>query len=177
MIETDWHHAPLHRFVPGAVHMITAGTLHKEPFFHDGPRLKLMQTFLLERMEELKWKPHAWACFSNHYHFIASVPEEGNLAAFIRGLHSKLAIGLNRVDHVAGRKVMYQYWDTCITFDDSYYARLNYVMHNPVKHGLVSDAERYPYCSLSWFKHNNSSGVQNKVASYKYDRVNEKDDF
>jgi len=25
-----WHHAPLHVFVPGAVYMVTAGTLHKE---------------------------------------------------------------------------------------------------------------------------------------------------
>ncbi|MCC5848236.1 MAG: hypothetical protein JJU29_09085 [Verrucomicrobia bacterium] len=177
MIETDWHHAPLHRFVPGAVHMITAGTLDKKHLFHDASRLNLMQDLLLDRMRELEWLPHAWACFSNHYHLIAKIPEGGGLKPFVQGFHSKLAIALNKLDGVSGRKVMHQYWDRCITFDNSYYARLNYVMHNPVKHGLVEDARLYPYCSINWFQDLHDSAYQRKVASFKFDTVEEPDDF
>ena len=72
---------------------------------------------------------------------------------------------------------MYQYWDRCITHDTSYYARLNYVMHNPVKHGLVEDAMDYRYCSARWFRRNNGSSFRRRVASYGYERVQEVDEF
>ena len=178
MKETDWHHAPLHRFVPGAVTIVTGATLYKQHFFKDDVRLKWMQSILFAHLGGHGWRPHAWACFSNHYHFIASVPEKGvDMTKFMRGLHGKLAIGLNRVDGVEGRKVMYQFWDKCITFDNSYYARLNYVMNNPVKHGLVTDARTYPWCSAHWFERNNSSAFRRRVASYAYDKIDEPDDF
>ncbi len=172
-----WHHAPLHRFVPNSVHMITGATLGKGLFFYDEELLALMQNLLLERMEENGWTPHAWACFSNHYHVVMMSPEDGNIGLWVKGLHSKLAIALNKMDGLSGRKVMYQFWDKCISYDNSYYARLNYVMNNPVKHGLVQDAGRYPFCSASWFKKNTPGVFQNKVASYPYDTVNEPDDF
>ena len=92
-------------------------------------------------------------------------------------LHSRLGMGLNEMDQVSGRQVMYQYWDRCITFDKSYYARLKYVIHNPVRHGLVEDARQYPFCSAQWFERNNPKSLCRRVYSYKYDTVNEPDDF
>ncbi len=177
MKEIDWHHTPLHRFVPGSVHMITGATLHKRHIFRTEPHLMLMQSLLLDRLKELGWQPRAWACLSNHYHVMALAPEEGDLTHLIRGFHSKVSIAVNKLDHTPGRKVMYQYWDRCITFENGYYARLNYVMKNPVKHGLVTDAERYRFCSARWFRENQTSAFRRKVASYGYERVNEPDDF
>jgi len=177
MNNEHWHHAPLHRFVPGAIHMITAATYQKSHFFKGEDRLNLMQKILLERMSEAGWIPHAWACFPNHYHVIMMAPENGDLKIWVKGLHSKLAIALNKFDGIRGRKVMYQYWDKCLSFDNSYYARLNYVMNNPVKHGLVNDAEMYRFCSARWFRKNNLKVFRNRVASYPYDTVTEPDDF
>jgi len=55
MKETDWHHAPLHRFVPGAVHMITAGTLDKRHFFRGREALGLFQDVLLQGVAGEGW--------------------------------------------------------------------------------------------------------------------------
>ena len=178
MQTTEWHHAPLHRFVPGAVHMVTAGTLYKAHLFTGVERLELMQSTLLRHLDTVGWRPHAWACFSNHYHVIVSIPDSGKaLSPGIKSLHGQLAISLNKRDGVSGRKVMYQFWDTCITFDNSYYPRLNYVMNNPVKHKLVSDARSYSWCSAAWFHDQNSSAFRRKVASYGCDEIEVPDDF
>jgi putative transposase len=177
MKETDWHHAPLHRFLPNAMHMITASTYGKEHLFLGNQRLDFLQNTLLNGLTEYGWKPQAWACLSNHYHVIARAPGEGELSGLMQVLHSRLGMGLNEMDQISGRQVMYQYWDRCITFDKSYYARLNYVIHNPVKHGLVEDARLYPFCSAAWFERNNPKSVCRRVYSYKYDTVNEPDDF
>jgi len=39
---------------------------------------------------------------------------------------------------------MYEFWDTRLTFEKSWLARLNYVHQNAVKHELVSIANEYP---------------------------------
>ena len=40
---------------------------------------------------------------------------------------------LNRIDDTPGRRVMYKFWDTRLTFEKSWLARLNYVHQNAVK--------------------------------------------
>ena len=81
----------------------------------------------------------ARAFFSNHYHLILSFEKSAaTRTAFIRHLHRELAIRLNCTDNSAGRRVMYEFWDTRLTFEKSWLARLNYVHQNAVKHGLVS---------------------------------------
>jgi len=177
MKETDWHHAPLHRFVPGAIHMVTGGTMEKAHLFKDHESLSLFQEVLLNVLYDRGWVPHAWACLSNHYHFLAKAPEEGDLTRFVQHLHSQLGLRLNQRDDTPGRRVMYQFWDRAITHDSSYYARLNYVMNNPVKHGRVEDARMYPWCSAKWFHDHHASPFRRRVLSYGTDRVNEPDDF
>ena len=84
---------------------------------------------------------------------------------------------LNRMDETSGRRVMYEFWDTHLTFERSWLARLNYAHQNPVKHGLVSIANQYKWCSASWFETNARAGFINSVYSFKIDRVNVPDDF
>ena len=177
MKETDWHHAPLHRFVPGAVHMITAATLDKRHLFRTGEALSLFQHRLLEGITQAGWDVHAWACLSNHYHLIGRAPENGDLSGTLRRIHTRIGHGLNKLDQIKGRRVMYQYWDRCITFDNSYYARLHYVTTNPVRHGLVKEAARYPFCSAAWFERSHPGPFRRRVYSYPCDKVNEPDEF
>jgi putative transposase len=51
-------------------------------------------------------------------------------------------------------------------------ARLNYVMQNPVHHGLVNDATHYPWCSANWFKEKTPLSFYQTVCSFKIDKVN-----
>ena len=64
----------------------------------------------------------------------------GSLRDLVREIHSRTAIALNRHDATPGRKVWHNFWDTRLTHERSYFARLNYVHQNPVKHGLVTAA-------------------------------------
>ena len=95
----------------------------------------------------------------------------------IQRFHSQSARQLNDLDNTSSRNVWFQYWDTCLTYEKSYYARLNYVNNNPVKHGLVKNADQYPFCSATWFKAQADPGFRKKVESFKYDRVKIIDDF
>jgi putative transposase len=178
MERTDWHHAPLHIFVPNTVYMVTGATLHKQHFYLGRDRLEILKNALLAITEIRGWEPRAWAIFSNHYHFIARSPvQQGALCRLVQHIHSEAARRLNLMDNTPGRKVWYQYWDKCITYEKSYYPRLHYVLKNAVHHKLVPLASQYPFCSAGSFEARASGPFRKKVESFRFDRLNESDDF
>ena len=158
--------------------MVTAGTYGKEHLFPDGPLLRMLHQALLRIAAEHHWQLEAWAVFPNHYHFVAhSPPQAGTLVTFLRELHSRTAIALNRHDSAPGRQVWHNYWDSRLTHEGSYLARLNYVHQNPVKHGLAAVASQYRYCSAAWFERMATAAQIKTIYGFKTDRVNVGDDF
>ena len=177
-IYKQWHHAPSHLFLPNNTYMVTAGTYQKKAYFNTSDKLDFLQNTLFEEISQFGWSLEAWAIMANHYHFVTQAPDNPDtLKKMITALHSKTAIWLNSVDNTPSRKVWFQYWDSCITYERSYLARLNYVHNNPVRHGLVEDAEQYPWCSFSWFSHNAELDYQRSVFSMPIDRISIRDDF
>lgn len=175
---TSWPHAPTHRLSETGVYMVTAGTYRKQRLFHDGPRLRMLHNALLTVADKHTWRLEAWTVFPNHYHFIAHAPvDAGTLVTFLRELHSRTAVALNRQDGAPRRKVWHNYWDTQLTHEASYLARLHYVHQNPVKHGVVALANQYPWCSAAWFERTATPAQVKTIYSFKTDRIHVQDDF
>jgi putative transposase len=159
-------------------YMVTAATHHKEILFKEENDLDYLQNLLLDLAQRYTWNLEAWAIFANHYHFIAhSSDNPSSLRKLITHLHAASANHLNKKHNTPGRKVWYQFWDTRITFQKSYLARLNYVLQNPVKHGLAKQAIDYPWSSVNWFKTKASPAHYKTVMSMKTDKVKVVDDF
>ena len=81
------------------------------------------------------------------------------------------------MDGTSGRKVWFNSWDTRLTYEKSYMARLAYVHQNPVKHGVVKMARDYRWCSAAWFEQNSERPFVETVLSFPIDKVNVRDDF
>ncbi len=177
-IYTTPRHTPPHWFVPNAIYMVTGATLYQKPWLDSAEKKRHFCETLMERSSLLSWAIEAWAVMSNHYHFVARAPEDATtLKALVQGIHSISAKFVNKLDRASGRRIWYNYWDSCITHDTSYFARLNYVHQNPVKHGLVEEAVEYPFCSYKWFLDTESVEFRSLVLSQPIDQVNIKDDF
>jgi putative transposase len=174
----SWPHAPPHHFTPYGTYVITAATLQRKRLFDSSVKLDLLRDTTFKLAKNYALILQAWSFFSNHYHLVISF-ENTNAAHrdFLRHLHRELAMGLNRIDDIPGRRVMYEFWDTRLTFEKSWLARLNYVHQNAVKHGLVPVANQYPWCSASWFETNARPGFVKSVYSFKTDRIRVPDDF
>ncbi len=173
-----WHHSPLRQLSESGAYMVTAGVYEKQRLFASDERLNMVEEKLLKVAAKYRWQLQAWAIMANHYHFVA-VPEHEatTLADMIRKLHAETALAVNRLDRTPGRRVWFQYWDTHLTFERSYLARLNYVHNNPVHHKLVSVATAYPSCSAALFEQNAKPSFLRTVSGFKYDRLNVPDDF
>lgn len=174
----NWPHAPAHWLFEPGIYMVTAGTYKKLPHWNTPERLDYFLNSLFNHATEFGWQLQAWAVMSNHYHFIATSPADpSTLRQFLGKLHMTTSKQLNKWDGAAGRKVWFQYWDSQITFERSYLARLNYVHHNPAHHGVVERAENYPWCSMAWFAQNASPAFLTTVNSFKTDKLDIQDDF
>ncbi len=150
--------------------MVTAGTYEKFPHFNTGSRLDFVLMSLFDFADEFGWLMQAWAVLINHYHFVGQSPDDPKtLRTMLRKLHSVIAVQINTEGSVRGRRVMDQYWDSHITFQQSYLARLNYVRQNPVHHGIVRNATDYPWCSAAWFERSSSAAFVRTVYSFKSD--------
>jgi REP-associated tyrosine transposase len=173
-----WPRAPVHKLSEHGIYFVTAGTLNKERLFTDATRLDLLESKLLELATQYHWQIEAWAVFANHYHFVArGFPDSANLGKYLKHLHADTARALNRLDTKAGRQVWHNFWDSRLTFEKSYFARLNYVHQNAVKHRLVRVANQYPSCSAAWFERVATPAMVQTIYSFKTDQVEVQDDF
>jgi putative transposase len=175
---TTWRHSPIHYFVPGAAYIVTAGTYTKARLFDSPDRKSLVLSTLFEEADKRGWRLEAWAVMANHYHFVARAPEDARtLTRLIQALHARTAGAVNRLDNTPNRRVWFQYWDTCLTHESSYHARLHYVHQNPVKHGLVERAEDYPWCSMGWLLNEAEKERRETILDARCDRISIIDDF
>jgi putative transposase len=153
-------HTPHHIDLPGSIYMITAGTHQKKMMFGSSRKLALLEDVIMDRCKAIGWKLAAWVILPNHYHILAQSPiERLSLDRLIRGIHSKSALLINRLDNSLGRKVWYNYFDTCVRSKDEYYARMKYILENPEKHGIVSDYREYRFSSYETSLAENESSL------------------
>ncbi|VGO12962.1 hypothetical protein PDESU_01516 [Pontiella desulfatans] len=173
-----WPHAPMHSLSEQGVYMVTAGTYQKQHFLNAPDKLTLFRDLLFSFAAEFGWQLQAWAIMANHYHFVAVSPASAeSLRRFIGKLHEYNAKKLNRIDQAPGRKVWHNYWDSHITHQTSYYARLRYVHRNPEHHGIIDQAANYRWCSQAWLEHHADRAFVNTLAKFKTDRISVRDDF
>jgi len=176
-----WPHAPEHRLCSRGTYFVTASTYLRQHHFAGKTRLAVLHRGLLKLAAEFRWRLEAWAVFSNHYHWIGHSPEledtAESLSRMLGSLHEKTAKWVNRLDATKGHKVWHNFRETRLTYEKSYLARLNYVHQNPVRHGLVSVANQYPWCSARWFERTASPAQIKTIYRFKIDKITLPDEF
>ncbi|MGE9296995.1 MAG: transposase [Puniceicoccales bacterium] len=179
-MKSTWPHAPPPQLDERGAYIVTAGTYKKEHFFKSDDQLSALQAGLLKYARKYHWQLQAWAVFPNHYHFIG-VSSQGmasnNLSKFIEHFHARSAAWLNDVEGAPGRKVWHNYYETHLTYQASYFARLAYVHRNAVKHGIVKLPNQYRWCSAGWFEQSMPASFVQTVYGFNIDRVELVDDF
>ncbi|CAN5887416.1 transposase [soil metagenome] len=178
VVSIKWPHAPLHQLSERGIYFVTAATYQKQHHFRNAERLAVLHRGLLHVCDDFGWRLEAWAVFSNHYHFVAESPGTAeSLSCMLGQLHEKTAKWINKLDAMPGRKVWHNYRETKLSFPASYFARLNYTHQNAVKHGLVSEASQYPWCSASWLEEKASPAMVKTISRFSTEKIHVPDDY
>ncbi|MEJ2705607.1 MAG: hypothetical protein P8Z79_24475 [Sedimentisphaerales bacterium] len=147
-----WH-APPHFGQIWGVYMISAACYEHRPIMTADTRRAewertVIDAFGPENPDGIAVR--AWVVLPNHYHLII----DGDLRVFARRIarfHNGKATQWNREDQTKGRKVWHRFSDRLIRTERHYYASLNYIHANPVKHGYVASADSWIWSSFSLY--------------------------
>jgi len=175
-----YEHNPPHLFIPNTKYFITGATYKKKYFLVSEKAKTCVFKSLNKGLNSSGWALEDWVILHNHYHVMVNSPENvESLSAIIRDIHKFTAMWIkkNVPKTLNEDKIWWNYWDTCITYERSYYSRLNYLWNNPVKHGLVEKAEDWEYGSFYYRYQKGKEYIDNLRKEYPFDKVNVKDDF
>jgi putative transposase len=103
--------------------------------------------------------------------------DASGLPVMLSSLHERTAKWVNHLDRLPRRKVWFNYWETRLTYQKSYLARLNYTHQNAVKHKLVGAAHLYPWCSASWFERTASPAQVKAIYRFRTNEIKLDDDL
>jgi putative transposase len=153
MVFKPGHFTPPHFFMADWFYMLTGSIYKQQRLMRSDNRKREWVDAIFAASELYHWEIVAWVVMDTHYHTILKSPQHNsnNLPKFVASYHKFTALRWNIDDDLVGRKVWWNYWDTCIRSQDDYLNRLRYIFWNPVKHGLVEQPAQYPYGNYADF--------------------------
>ncbi|MDP8232076.1 MAG: hypothetical protein P9L91_05335 [Candidatus Zophobacter franzmannii] len=110
---------------------------------------------------------------------MATAPEDARMLSELMHNFTRFTANWLSKHNIVKIKHQYfhNYWDTCITYERSYYCRLNYIWNNPVKHGYVESSEKWRHGSYYHRFKMKDKESEEIMLNYPIDRVHIDDDF
>ena len=137
------------RFVcPGVPHHVTQrGNRRGTVFFTTGDRTTYLR-WLQEYANRHAIEVLAYCLMTNHVHLVVVPATKRGLHMALRPLHMRYAQRINRMKGWNGHLWQGRYFASAL--DDSFaWAAIRYVERNPVRAGMIGQAENYPWSSAA----------------------------
>ena len=174
-----YKHNPPHLFKSNSKYFITGSIyMKKNLLLNSNAKARLLKSLIIGFTTK-GWKLEEWVILNNHYHILVeSSTNINDLPNIMRDIHKFTGIWIKKNINEAQelKKIWWNYWDRCITYEKSYFSRINYIWYNPVKHNLIDKAELWEFGSF-YDRYKQQDYVNQIKIKYPFERVKVKDDF
>jgi putative transposase len=148
--DRPWHSVPHRSDETRTIYMITAACFEHAPVIGESPeRMAKFEADLVGLMDELCLQTFAWTVLPNHYHVLVQTRDVDGLLKSLGKLHGRNSFYWNVEDDARGRQVWCNAAETVMKSERHFYASMNYVLHNAVKHGYARKWTDWPFCNAS----------------------------
>jgi len=141
-----WH-SPPHLEAPGEFRIVTGACFEHRSILDSTERRQWFAEELLKSLAEMDVTCAAWCVLPNHYHVLVRIVRIKEFTVGIGRLHGRTSYEMNREDSKRGRRIWYRCADRCMRSERHFYASVNYIHNNPVKHGYVKRWQHWPFSS------------------------------
>ena len=147
-----WH-SPPHRPNFGHLRFLISGSCfeHRHHIGRSPERMDNFSRDLLAVFAAHARQTFAWCVLPNHYHALVEAPDVKALLRDLGLLHGRASHAWNGQEQARGRKVFFRAVERAMRSDRHYWATLNYVHHNPVRHGYVARWTDWPWSSATQY--------------------------
>jgi putative transposase len=147
-----WH-SPPHQLLQGVRQYIVSAACyeHADIIGRSAKRMDEFANELLANCEAPKDELFAWCILPNHYHVVVQTAHIGKLLRDLGLMHGRTSHRWNGEELTRGRKVWHNAVEREMRSDRHLWASINYVHHNPVKHGYVQRWQDWPWNSAASF--------------------------
>jgi putative transposase len=139
----------------GGWYHLSAACYSHEPILgaSEARMTEFMQSLLGTLGRELGAKTlAAWCILPNHYHVLILAQDTlKQITKTLGQIHGRTSRRWNIEDAKPGRTCWYSTTDRGIRNEDHYWAVVNYIHHNPVRHGYVKRWQHWPWSSARDF--------------------------
>ena len=137
---------PLRLEYSGALYHVTSrGDRQEDIYLDDEDRLDWLAV-LSKVCRRFNWVVHAYCQMTNHYHLLVETVD-GNLSPGMRQLNGHYTQGFNRRHEVVGHLYQGRYKAILVQKGDYLLELTRYVVLNPIRAGMVSKIEDWPWSS------------------------------
>jgi putative transposase len=145
-----WHAPPHFEYAGEQRFIISATCFEHQPIIGaSAERMAECESALIEICDDLSARLYAWCVLPNHYHLLIKTDELEKFLYRIGKFHGSSAYLWNGQDDARGRKVWFRAVERSMRSVRHYFASLNYIHHNPVKHGYTEKSQEWPYSSAA----------------------------
>lgn len=132
--------------------LITASCFeHADHIAHSTDRLSGFEESLLQTLEPHCADIFAHVILPNHYHALVSCEDIRALRSALGKLHGRSSRTWNQEEKTSGRKVFHGSAETRQKSERHFFASMNYIHHNPVRHGYVRRWQDWPWSSAKGY--------------------------
>ena len=148
-LSRPWHSPPHFIEGPALFHLPAACYEHASIIGSSPARMQAFSADLLSTLAGAGVTTHAWCLLPNHYHVLVHVPDLKPVTTALGRLHGRTSYAWNGEDALRGRRVWCAPADRAIRNNAHFWATLNYIHHNPVRHGQVDHWQDWPFSSAA----------------------------
>ncbi len=140
-----WH-GPAHIQSDTSLYLLTAACYEHAHIIGASPeRMVEFEKELLEALHARCEQVFAWIVLPNHYHALVKTADVKAAIAEIGLVHGRTSYRWNGEDNQRKRHDWHRCAETAMKSERHYWATLNYVLNNAVRHGYVERWQDWPY--------------------------------
>jgi len=145
-----WHAPPHFEYAGEQRFLVTAACFEHKPIIGKSPdRMLECESSLIELCGEIEAHLYAWCILPNHYHLLIRTADIKAVLKRIGKFHGSSSYRWNGEDDARGRQVWFRAVERSMRSERHYFTTLNYIHHNPVKHGYTLKWQDWPFSSAS----------------------------
>ena len=157
------------RIVPGGMifHVLNRGNARSQIFEHDRD-YEALERVMAETADQIAVRILAYCIMPNHWHMVLWPTRDGELGQFVQRMTTTHVRRWHLYRQTVGTGHLYQgtYKSFPIQDDDHFLTVCRYVEQNPLRAGLVTKAEDWPWSSLGLKRTDRPNKREPKVSEW-----------